>query len=195
MGAADLDDVGELFGLGVEASRRVLMAGRRRRAVSEAAAMCMAAETCRWRIATYLLVVGMDGFLLPISPPAIFDGAIGDDFVDVHVGLRAAAGLPDAKREVAVEFSGDDFIGGLGDELGLFRRKLAEVLIDQRGGFLRMPKARMSSGGMTSLPMAKWMSERAVARRSKRSAGTRSCPWSRTRCGSGWRLLVWLLQT
>jgi len=30
-------------------------------------------------------------------------------------GLRAAAGLPDAKGEVAVEFSGDDFIGGLRD--------------------------------------------------------------------------------
>src|SRR5882672_2802592 len=28
--------------------------------------------------------------------------------------------------------------------------------------FLRMPKARISSGGMRSLPMAKWMSERAV---------------------------------
>src|SRR2546429_5198064 len=36
--------------------------------------------------------------------------------VDVHVGLCPAAGLPDAKREVIVEFSGDDFIGGLRDE-------------------------------------------------------------------------------
>src|SRR5260221_1467895 len=42
--------------------------------------------------------------------------SVGDDFVDVHVGLRAAAGLPDAKREVLVEFSIDDFIGGAHDE-------------------------------------------------------------------------------
>jgi len=49
------------------------------------------------------------GFLLPISAAGNFDGAVGDDFVDVHVGLRAAAGLPDAKREVLVEFSIDDF--------------------------------------------------------------------------------------
>jgi len=63
---------------------------------------------------------------------------------------------------VAVEFAGDDFVGGLRDELGFFRGKLAEILIDQRGGFLRMPKARISSGGIVSLPMAKWISERAV---------------------------------
>jgi len=36
-----------------------------------------------------------------------------NDFVDGHVGLRAAAGLPGEtqEREVAVEFSFDDFIG------------------------------------------------------------------------------------
>ena len=62
------------------------------------------------------------GFLLPSTPPASLDGAIGDDFVGVHVGLRAAAGLPDAQREMVVELAGDDFVGGLRDEARFFRR-------------------------------------------------------------------------
>ena len=62
--------------------------------------------------------LGWMGFFLPKRlRRRDFDGAIGDDFVGVHVGLRAAAGLPDAQGEVIVEFAGDDFVGGLGDEL------------------------------------------------------------------------------
>jgi len=81
------------------------------------------------------VVVGVDGLLAAHDAAADFNGAIGDDFVDIHVGLRAAAGLPNAQREMLVEFSSDDFIGGLGDERALIRRKFAEVLIDERGGF------------------------------------------------------------
>ena len=32
-------------------------------------------------------------------------------------------------------FPGDDFVGGLDDQLGFFCREFAEVLIDERGGF------------------------------------------------------------
>ena len=77
----------------------------------------------------------MDGLLAAHLAAGDFDGAIGDDFVDVHVGLRAAAGLPDAQREMIVELAGDDFVGGLRDERGFFGGELAEVLIDERGGF------------------------------------------------------------
>ncbi len=34
-----------------------------------------------------------------------------------------------------MEFSGDDFVGGLRDERGLVGWELAEVLVDERGGF------------------------------------------------------------
>ena len=37
-------------------------------------------------------------------------GDTGDHFVDVHVRLRAAAGLPDEQRKVRVERTGDDFV-------------------------------------------------------------------------------------
>src|SRR5258708_33291892 len=48
---------------------------------------------------------------------------------------RAAAGLPDAKREVLVELSGDDFISGQRDQRGFFHRKLAETLVHERTSF------------------------------------------------------------
>ena len=81
------------------------------------------------------VVVGMNGLLAAHFAAGDFDGAVGDDFVDVHVGLRAAAGLPDAQREMIVELAGNDFVGGLGDELGFFVGEFAEILIDEGGGF------------------------------------------------------------
>src|SRR5207249_9210398 len=80
------------------------------------------------------IIIWVDRFLAAHDAAGHFNGAIGDHFVDVHVGLSAAAGLPDAEREVAVEFSGDDFVGGPDDEAALFVRQLAEVLVDERGG-------------------------------------------------------------
>src|SRR5579859_1864270 len=101
----------------------------------------------------------MNGFLAAHRAAGDFDGAVGDHFVDVHVGLRAAAGLPDAQREVLVELSGNDFIGGLDDEPSLVWRSLPRSWLTSAAAFLRMPKERINSGGMVSLPMAKWMSE------------------------------------
>ncbi len=69
-----------------------------------------------------------------------FDGAVGDDFVDVHVGLGATAGLPDAQRKLVVELAGDHFICGLHNELCFISGKLAEVLIYQRAGLLEDTK-------------------------------------------------------
>jgi hypothetical protein len=64
------------------------------------------------------------------------DGAVGDDLVGVHVRLGAAAGLPDAEREVVVELAGDDLVGGAGDEVGAVGRHLAQVAVDQGAGLL-----------------------------------------------------------
>src|SRR5260370_40539789 len=97
----------------------------------------------------------MNRFLAAHFAAGNFDGAVGDDFVDVHVGLRAAAGLPDAKREVLVEFSGDDFVGGPGNEAALFVREFAEVLVNKCGGLLGEPEGRIKPGGIAVLAMAK----------------------------------------
>ncbi len=47
-----------------------------------------------------------------------FAGAIADHFVEIHVGLRAGAGLPHHQREVVVELAVDDFASGTNDGAG-----------------------------------------------------------------------------
>src|SRR5882762_1454002 len=46
------------------------------------------------------VIVGMDGLLAAECATRELDGAIGDHLVGIHVGLRAAAGLPDAQWKV-----------------------------------------------------------------------------------------------
>ena len=86
------------------------------------------------------VVVGMNRLLRSHFAAGDFDGAVGDDLVHVHVGLGAAAGLPDAQRELVVELAGDDFVGGLHDQLGFVGGKLAQILIHQRAGFFEHAK-------------------------------------------------------
>jgi len=70
MGAADFDDVGELFGFGVEASRDFSGRAGGGARFSVAAAMCLAAgnvslEDCDMFTSSF----GWIGFLLPRMPP------------------------------------------------------------------------------------------------------------------------------
>ncbi len=82
------------------------------------------------------VIVGMDRLFRSHLAAGNFDGAVGDDLVHIHVGLGAAAGLPDAQRELIVELAGDHFVGGLHDQLCFVCGKFAEILIHQRAGFL-----------------------------------------------------------
>ena len=49
------------------------------------------------------MVIGVDGFLAAHFAAEDLDGAVGDDFVGVHVGLRAGAGLEDGEGELLDE--------------------------------------------------------------------------------------------
>ncbi|MNC90817.1 hypothetical protein D3C83_69650 [compost metagenome] len=62
--------------------------------------------------------------------------AIGDHLVGVHVALRARAGLPDDEGEVVVELAGDDFVGGLDDEVGDVLWQLTELGVGLSGALL-----------------------------------------------------------
>jgi hypothetical protein len=46
------------------------------------------------------------------------DSSVGDDLVDVHVGLSSRSGLEDDQGEVVEEFTRDDLVRGLGDGIG-----------------------------------------------------------------------------
>lgn len=69
------------------------------------------------------MVVGVDRFLAAEFSAQNFDGAIGDDFVGIHVGLGAASGLPDDEREVVVgNDAGVNIAGATGHfELNVFK--------------------------------------------------------------------------
>ena len=184
--AADFDDVREFLGFGVERARAdFLPPGASWRAVSVAAAMCMAVgnvslEDCDMLTSS----LGWIGLLAAHLAAGEFDGAVGDDLVDVHVGLRAAAGLPDAQREMVVKFSGDDFVGGLRDEFGFFGGEFAEILVDQRGGFLQDAESadELRRHGVVADGEVDQRA-RASARRSSGRRELRSCPCCRIRCG------------
>lgn len=59
------------------------------------------------------VVVGVDGLLGAELTSQKLDGAVGDDLVDVHVGLGAGAGLPHNEGEVVEELALNDLIGSL----------------------------------------------------------------------------------
>lgn len=46
------------------------------------------------------------------------DGSVGDDLIDVHVGLSSRSGLEDDEGEVVEEFTRDDLIRGLRNGIG-----------------------------------------------------------------------------
>jgi hypothetical protein len=136
MGAADFDDARELFGFGVERVMEIFQSREQAaRGFRGGGDVHGGGKRVVGRLRHVDVIVGMDGPLAAHDPAGNFNGAIGDHLVDVHVGLRAAARLPDAQREMVVELSADDFVGGLDDEVALFRRESVELEIDERRGF------------------------------------------------------------
>ena len=71
------------------------------------------------RLAVVDVVVGVDRLLRPDHPAGELDGAVGDDLVGVHVGLRARPGLEHDQRELTVELAVDDLLGGPDDQVDL----------------------------------------------------------------------------
>jgi hypothetical protein len=104
----------------------------------------------------------MDRLLRAENAARHLDGAIGDHLVHVHVALRAAAGLPDAQREVVVELAGGDLIRGADDEIGQSGLSLPRSWFTSAQAFFSVPKAWITSSGIRSSPMSKWISDRAV---------------------------------
>src|ERR1700687_83275 len=82
----------------------------------------------------------MNGLFAAHCAAGDFDSAIVYYLIDVHVGLRAATGLPDAQRKMITQLAGDDLVGGLHDELAFVGWELAEILIDERAGFFQDAK-------------------------------------------------------
>ena len=61
---------------------------------------------------------------------------MGNDLVDIHIRLGAAARLPDHQGKLLVPLSGTDFLAGGGDNPGLLLRQLAQIGVGLGTGFL-----------------------------------------------------------
>src|SRR5581483_1624312 len=72
------------------------------------------------------VVVGVDGFFAAHHAAGHLNGAVTDDLVGVHIGLRARSGLPDHQWKMSVQAALDDLVGGFHDQAGLVRGQAAE---------------------------------------------------------------------
>ena len=82
------------------------------------------------------MVIGMNRRFRAERRAEMFIGAVGDDFVDIHICLGARTGLPDAEGEMRVERAGEDVIGGEGDGVGQMRGELPGLAMKECRGFL-----------------------------------------------------------
>src|SRR5208337_2167940 len=75
------------------------------------------------------MVIGMDRFLRSHLAASDFNGAVRNDLIHVHVGLRAAARLPYAQGKLVIQFARNYLVGSLYDQFRLVGRQFAQVLI------------------------------------------------------------------
>src|SRR6185295_7603311 len=61
-------------------------------------------------------------------------GAVGENLVDVHVGLGSTSRLPNDEGKFVVVLAGQHLVGRLDDGPSLFHVEGAEVEVDERGG-------------------------------------------------------------
>ena len=90
-------------------------------------------------LSTIHMVIRMDAVLAAQPEAEHLVGAVGDDLVDVHVGLGAAAGLPDDQREVNIEHAVDHLLAGVEDRLGELLRNAARPGVHFACGLLCDP--------------------------------------------------------
>ena len=73
--------------------------------------------------------------------PGDLIAAVRDHFVDIHIGLSAAAGLPDSKRELAAEPAVHNLLADLTDQAAALLVKLSESAVGHSGRFLQDGKS------------------------------------------------------
>ena len=79
---------------------------------------------------------------------ALLRRQVGNDLVDVHIGLGAAAGLPDHQGELLVPLPRPDLTAGLGDGAGLGLGELAAAGVGPGAGLLQVGKGGDDLSGL-----------------------------------------------
>ena len=152
VGAADLDDVGELNRLGVKRRAQRADGGQQRQMQrARAGQVHRGGERVVRGLAEIDVVVGVDGAFAAALAGQTLVGDRGQHLVHVHVGLRARSGLPDFQRELFGPFAGENLVGGGDNRVGEFGRQQAEVAVDAGRGFLDQNERREQRVGHAPL--------------------------------------------
>ncbi len=137
MGAADLDDFGELPGLPVE---RGVQPCQRRQQVpldrERRGDMHGGRDRVVGRLAHIDVIVRMHRLFGAEFAAERQIGGVGDHLVDVHVGLRAGTGLPHQQREMPVQPAVGDVLRHRDDRLRAAAVERTEIAVDLGGGAL-----------------------------------------------------------
>ena len=88
----------------------------------------------------------MDRLFGPEGAAGQLNGTVGNDLVDIHVGLGAATRLPNAQREMIVELTLSDLGGGLSDPTGFVLGQQAELSIGEGACFFQQAKGMDERG-------------------------------------------------
>ena len=137
VGAADLDDAIEVFRLLRQRGAQLGNGGQQ--AVRErlhGRHVHGGGEHIVARLAAVHIVVGVHQAAFATLATQQFARAVGQHLVDIHVGLRARAGLPHHQRKFTRVLAGDDFVSGGHDGRGLLRVLQAQGLVDHGRGAL-----------------------------------------------------------
>ena len=141
MGPADLDDVLEVLSLLLQALLELLH--RREGMLYHLGVGGDAHRGGEGVVAGLRLIdifIGVDQARLA-QPATIEDvAAIGNHLIDIHIGLRAATGLPDDERELIIQLALDDLVARLSDEITLLLREDPQLAIGISGRLLQIPK-------------------------------------------------------
>ncbi len=108
------------------------------------------------------VIVGMNGVLAAAPARGEFIGPAGDDFVGVHVGGCAGAGLENIDDELGVELAVDDFLGRLLDKLRSLFVEQTQFAVDLAQHHFTRPMAAMNRRLNRKSETGKFSTARAV---------------------------------
>ena len=116
MRAADLHDIREFVGFGLQRSDQRIDCRQQRIARGQGRGNMQRGGKAVVRALRHVdVIIGMDRALAATRARQLLVGDTRDHFVDVHIGLRAAAGLEDGQGEFLVELARADRGRGIFD--------------------------------------------------------------------------------
>ncbi len=162
VGAADFEDVVKFLRLGVEGGLQFGQGGNQLALDAfQGGDMDGGGDDVVAGLAAVDVVVRMHQLFAAFAAEE-FDGAVGNDFVGVHVGRGARPGLENIEDEFGVPFAVGDFFSGLGDDLGQFGLRPPSSTLVRAACFLISPRARIMERGKRRPLMGKFSTARAV---------------------------------